>query len=218
MEHHDEVESKFAEEHHAAVESMAAERYVLGEMEPAERDAFEEHFFDCVECSGDVRDETKIAAGVGAEEALQTAPRAGRFNWWAVAASVLAAGLGYQTLFVVVPQMAERERPATMARLGQQLVLEPASRGVTEPVAFRRGEAIPLTIVIPPENPQPFYDCEVRDVSGHTLASQRVPGPDAKEPVPMVLQPGILQSGKYTLYIRTGDREIAVYPFTVEVK
>jgi hypothetical protein len=36
--------------HDQAVSSQAAERYVLGELTPSERDAFESHFFDCAVC------------------------------------------------------------------------------------------------------------------------------------------------------------------------
>jgi hypothetical protein len=36
--------------HDQAVSSQAAERYVLGELTPSERDAFEGHFFDCAVC------------------------------------------------------------------------------------------------------------------------------------------------------------------------
>ena len=36
--------------HDQAVRSHAAERYLLDELEPAERDAFEGHYFDCTDC------------------------------------------------------------------------------------------------------------------------------------------------------------------------
>jgi len=91
MENQDAVKLKFYEEHLAAVDSMAAERFILGEMDQAERDAFEEHFFDCVECSRDVRDETKIAAAISIPGVLDLEPAVPRRNWWAVAAAVVIA-------------------------------------------------------------------------------------------------------------------------------
>jgi|HubBroStandDraft_2_1064218.scaffolds.fasta_scaffold22527_3 hypothetical protein len=42
-------------EHSEAVRLMATERYLLGELPPEMRDAFEEHFFECQECAFDVR-------------------------------------------------------------------------------------------------------------------------------------------------------------------
>jgi hypothetical protein len=41
--------------HSEAVETMAVEKYLLDEMGPDARDAFEEHLFDCPECAMDVR-------------------------------------------------------------------------------------------------------------------------------------------------------------------
>ena len=42
-------------DHSQAVEQMAAERYLLNELTPEAREAFEEHFFDCPECAMDLR-------------------------------------------------------------------------------------------------------------------------------------------------------------------
>jgi hypothetical protein len=42
-------------EHQQAVQNLAVESYLLGEMSPRERDAFEEHFFECSLCGEDVR-------------------------------------------------------------------------------------------------------------------------------------------------------------------
>jgi hypothetical protein len=42
-------------EHHEAVEMMASERYLLDELTPELRDAYEEHMFGCTECANDVR-------------------------------------------------------------------------------------------------------------------------------------------------------------------
>src|SRR5262245_35396969 len=42
-------------EHQQAVQNLAVESYLLGEMSPREREAFEEHFFECSVCGEDVR-------------------------------------------------------------------------------------------------------------------------------------------------------------------
>ena len=41
--------------HSEAVEQMTSERYLLNELTPDARDAFEEHAFDCPECALDLR-------------------------------------------------------------------------------------------------------------------------------------------------------------------
>ena len=42
-------------EHQQAVQNLAVESYLLGDMSPQEREAFEEHFFECSLCGEDVR-------------------------------------------------------------------------------------------------------------------------------------------------------------------
>lgn len=208
--------------HDDAMNSMAAERYILDELEPSERDAFEEHFFECTMCADDVRDSAKFAAGVRTSDARVKVLPAARFNWWAVAASVFAAALGYQSL-VVVPQMRmamnKQTQPAPVMRLAAEtVVLEPQSRGTSVRVTVRRDEAVPFTVAIPNSDPHALYICEILDDANHVRASVRVPGEEASDPVPLVVPPGRLFSGDYKLVIRGGDREIAAYPFTMEVR
>ena len=56
-------------DHTEAIETMAAQRYVLDEMTPEDRDAFEEHFFGCAECHADVKDGETIADTLRREKA-----------------------------------------------------------------------------------------------------------------------------------------------------
>jgi anti-sigma factor RsiW len=41
-------------DHKTAVELLTTEKYVLGELSPAERDEFEEHLSDCHRCMEDL--------------------------------------------------------------------------------------------------------------------------------------------------------------------
>jgi len=221
MEQHDEVELKFAEEHRAAVESMAAERYVLGEMEPAERDAFEDHFFDCIECSSDVRDETKIGAGAATEEALQAAPRAGRFSGWAIAASVLLVSLGAENGVLMKRGAFTRKPPAQSEPAGSigHLVRIDADRATAEVITIHPAESLVLNGQIPPENAhQPVYIFAVRDDAHHTRELARFSELDTTVPVLIPIRPGFLTSGNYTLLLRGGEREVALSTFTLEVR
>jgi anti-sigma factor RsiW len=63
-------------DHQSAVDRNLTERYVLGELETAEADEFEEHFFDCAACADDVRRASILAANLKAvlldESALPT--------------------------------------------------------------------------------------------------------------------------------------------------
>jgi hypothetical protein len=212
MEQHDEVERKFAEEHRAAVESMAAERYVLGEMEPAERDAFEDHFFDCVECSSDVRDETKIGAGVRTAGRVEPA---NHFTRWAVAAAVVIS-IGGAYLWPHKPTPIGQ--PVRVVAAEQPIELD-SPRGPNDVHKLRADQPIALYFVIPPpEHPLPSYTCELRNEAEVSVQTISVTRKQAEATVRMPLKAQTLRSGKYKVVIRGGDREIAAYPFTVEVR
>src|SRR3954451_5465222 len=89
--------------HDEAKKSMAAEAYILDDLEPAERTAFEEHFFDCTDCTTDVLDAATVADGIRTENTNVVAfPR--HYPRWAAAAAgaAVAIGLAYQ----YVPQIA----------------------------------------------------------------------------------------------------------------
>jgi hypothetical protein len=98
-------------EHDEATRSHAAERYVARELLPAERDAFEEHLFDCRQCADDVRLELTFAATLRAVSREAVAPKPSLWQRlldglrlrpalaFSFAANfVLAAGLGYVLL------------------------------------------------------------------------------------------------------------------------
>src|SRR5260370_17073435 len=42
-------------DHNEAIRLQAAVEYVLGELSPVQRDAYEEHYFDCAECAIDLK-------------------------------------------------------------------------------------------------------------------------------------------------------------------
>src|SRR5580658_10237486 len=42
-------------DHQEATRLMAVEKYLLKELPPESREAFEEHYFDCLECAADLR-------------------------------------------------------------------------------------------------------------------------------------------------------------------
>ncbi len=158
-------------DHNQAIQQKAAERYLLNELAPDARDAFEEHLFECPECALDVRagaafvDEAKIQLPelvqqvelparptVGRSEVPRRplAQRAGWFGWWRpiVAAPAFAAlllVLGYQNLVTLPGLRAAANGP----RLIPMAAVQEATRGAAraEVVADpKRGIALPLDI------------------------------------------------------------------------
>ncbi|HEX7155088.1 MAG TPA: zf-HC2 domain-containing protein [Thermoanaerobaculia bacterium] len=99
--------------HADAIEKLAAERYLLNELSPQERDAFEEHYFDCPVCAEAVTNGvTLIESGRSVVREQSAAPAANvtRLRWTArlstAAAAVLALFLGIQMLAPRTEQMA----------------------------------------------------------------------------------------------------------------
>jgi hypothetical protein len=206
--------------HDEATKSLAAERYILDDLEPAERDAFEEHFFDCTECAADVRDTAKIADGV--RTGVRVAPVRHYTRWAAAAAgAVVAIGLAYQ----YVPEVAglrphSSNRPVQSARAIQpeQVIELDTARAAQTPYVIAAKQSVSIVFVIPVTDPHPTYICELRDEAGVIVASRRVTTKDeAANAVTLVVPPNTLHSGHYTLGIR-GDREIPAYHFAVEVQ
>jgi len=206
--------------HEEAIKTMAAERYILDELEPAERDAFEDHFFDCTDCTADVRDAAKVADGM--RTAIRVVPVKHYSRWAAAAAgAVVAIGLAYQ----YVPQVAGlRHHPANplgqVARVtaSEQVIELAATRAGKPPFIIVDSQPVSLRFIIPVTDPHPPYDCELHDEAGRFVGAKRVmTKEEAAEAVTMLIRPGKLHSGNYILGIR-GDREIPAYHFAVEVK
>src|SRR5579884_2083702 len=61
-------------DHQQAVNNMMAERYLLGELNQGEREAFEEHFFACSECFDHVKAGTEFISSLKNIGAAEPAP------------------------------------------------------------------------------------------------------------------------------------------------
>src|SRR4051812_31648442 len=133
--------------HENALETLASERYLLGEMSELERHQFEEHYFSCAECAADVRDGELMrgaaARAVGAPRGAATTvathePRTNVLPWRQrlrpaalvpfAAAAAFALMVGYQSMFVI-----PRLQDGFAAQAVVPVVLRPAVRG-SEPV------------------------------------------------------------------------------------
>jgi hypothetical protein len=204
--------------HEEAKKMMAAEAYVLDDLPETERAAFEEHYFDCTDCTADVLDAATIADGVRTRSTSNVIPMSKRFNWWAVAASVLAAGLSYQTL-VVMPraiQMAERHQSAQSARMVASAQITAPSRGddAINTVTVRAGEPVVLDFPFVPTIRGP-YRGEIRDAAGKIVAGPFAVAESA-ELSHLFVAADTLHDGTYTLVIRGGGGDEAIaYRFTV---
>jgi hypothetical protein len=203
--------------HQQALETMAAERYLLDEMTEVEKHAFEEHFFDCNDCAQDVRVGEQIrvevrAAGGSGLRAKDSQARTSnvvefhkRPTWrrastvipWA-AAAMLAVTAGYQSL-VVVPGLRQAIAPQPLS----PVMLREATRGTLPVVTVSPGQRF-ITLGIDVMNASAAdvtYD--LRDAGGHTILSGRTPLPPAGAPLYLLIPADeLVRPGRHTLIVR----------------
>lgn len=175
--------------HADAVRTLATERYLLDEMSEIERFAFEEHFFDCVECAEDVRTGSEMRKAVkagllpDASREQRVVPLHGRTRRWNpavvvpwAAAAMLALAVGYQSL---APSGGDRLHIAAMT----PVTIRPDSRGAVPSVAIGSdAEAITLALdVNAPEGTDLSY--ALRTSAGARVADGRLTAPRAGAPL-----------------------------------
>jgi hypothetical protein len=220
-------------EHHKALESRAAERYLLGEMSEWERFDFEAHYFDCAACADDVRTGAALARGIKAvcsEDAalrpsvrvVSESARSGWFSWLSfpvLAPSAAALALGFVAAYqglVLIPGM----RWAGSAQVLSPIVLRAEARGEEQAIEIHRNQAVStLSLDVnaaPPGAPLRF---EVDGPSGASRFADSTTAPPAATPLLITLpNSAIRQSGSWVLILRTPQgAELARYPFSVHV-
>ena len=206
-------------EHGEAVRSGAAERYVARELSPAERDAFEEHFFDCQLCADDVRFEITFAANARAgfrEQRAERQPapapqgagfRVRRLAWGRPGTSLafsfaanfaLAAGLGYVLLTgtheLAVPQFTH------------SYFAPGPTHGAEDVHAILPGETSYLVRFPAPGAASQSYSYEILDAAGKRESSGSLKAP-ASQDADLYLQVPVrrLPAGVHTLAVRGGS-------------
>jgi len=219
-------------EHTDAIRMQAVEKYVLGELAPALRNEFEAHYFDCSECSLNVRAGVAFAAASRqyfAEvpvPAVASAPAsAGWFAWLKpmIAVPAFAALLlivGYQNL-VSIPHLRQANSTADIEAKPWFPLMDASVKGSSgSHVEVAQGKAFDLffDITTPPRQADSIYLVQMKDSSGKTLASERVSQQMAKKAVIFNVPAGVLE-GEYKLLIldQSAGTSAAVseLPFTV---
>jgi hypothetical protein len=178
-------------DHSDAVNAMMAERYLLNELSPDERDAFEEHFFDCAECAIDVRAGAAFVQEAKAQLpglTLEAAPKAQaaepRERSWLdrlrpffssplVAGPVFAAliaTVGYQNL-VTVPGL---RAAATEPRLLTPVALHGATRGEPVTIDADRSAGVVLMVDVPVRPEITSYSLALTDPQGKLVWTRNV--------------------------------------------
>jgi anti-sigma factor RsiW len=203
-------------DHKVAITTHAVERYLLGEMPVSERDAFEEHYFECAECGNEVRSGSDLMRDMKAALRDSPAPKASSPGWFSwlkppvlvptFAAFALLAVVGYQNL-AVLPDL---EAPRSM---GSPTILDGRTRG--DAPSLRAGEPLRFLTAVEGAAASRLY-VELTDASGSAVRHGEVAAPGGDRPLD-VFFPGKLAEGRYQLVVREGKggREIARSAFDV---
>ena len=194
--------------HEQAIDTMAAERYWLGEMTEAEQQAFEAHYFECAECAEGVRADLRMTDGVRAAAAeartASPAPPARIASRWKTsyiplaAAAVLALVVGYQSL-VVIPGLRTQLSPRGL----YPVTLRPDSRG-QEPVVRTGAASDGFTLAIEINDVQEgtLMEYNIATVGGRQASSGRVEAPRAGTPLLLWLPTSVLgEPDRYELSV-----------------
>ena len=229
--------------HQEAAQIEAVEKYLLNEMTPQTRDEFEEHFFDCQECSTDLRATAAFMDGArqefknrpivkpGAKPAEARVVVESRLTaFWrpAVLTFALAASLlviAYQNI-VVYPhyksEIAQLEAPAILPTVS---FIGGNSRGEsTGAVAVGNAKRVQLVFEVPTQNSFSSYESLLYAPSGALLGRVQISSQAAKDTVTMDAPTGPTLTGTYHLVIQGKTSEAGAgstvqdYPFTLSAK
>jgi hypothetical protein len=224
-------------DHDVVVREKMTEKYLLEELDPALRDEFEEHFFDCPECAFDVRTASALAAHskeilkersqetpVPAKvPAMESASR-GWFAWLRPAfavpvMAVLLVVVGYQNL-VTLPQMSKAlHKPQILPAATVNLLTYGSN---STPLTIHAGEGFLLNLIVPPAHHYAAYRVDLYNPAGAIEAS--VPVKDSTEDTWSISFPGTnRQSGTYKLAVHgitdSGqDVEVGASSFALQIQ
>ena len=209
-------------EHQDAADSRALERYLLGEMPEAERQAFEQHYFDCPECASGVEAGAILAANAGT--ALPAPGRAGARSWritfWPAVALVAASALLVLAFEEVIRVPALKTHFATVIapRAYPVTFLRSVTRSADQTVTIEKGvPQFGLMFDLPPGDAASVWNCRLDDASGVThWRVQALPPAVPGEPLNLLI-PASLAPGRYVLVLSPSGGQ-AEHRFPLEVR
>lgn len=219
-------------DHSEASQMEAVERYVLGDLSVSEVEEFERHFFDCPQCSEELRTLSVLQDNARAV-LLEPSPRpahaslpaaesgAGWWRKWLIPALVPALAMLTVGIFAGYETGVRRE--GSLIQPVSAFPLYAASRGDEIAIAPPAGAQF-YTLYMDRTWDRDFasYRAAVRDESGEKY-SMRLDAPAPGRAIHVLVPRGALASGKYTLVVSGTDAsgqqtEVARYPFVLRIE
>jgi hypothetical protein len=218
-------------DHLDAEKMKAVERYMLGDLSVSEVEDFERHFFDCPQCSEELRALTILQENARAVFIEQDsapipsrvhAPESAARGWpgfsplfssrsWAMALGALAIGIfaGYLAFPSRDGAQAVGAYPLFAQARGEETMVSPAEGSKFYTLYFDKSW----------DGSYPSYRAVVRDASGKDRLSLPVA---PSETFHLLIPKDNLPSGKYVLVMfgsgADKENEVAHLPFTLQIK
>ena len=214
-------------EHTDAVKLQAVEKYILGELPPTLRDEFEAHFFDCAECSQNLRAGVAFGATTKQYFGKQPDPDVMPLPWFSWLKPVIAVPafaallfvIGYQNL-VSIPHL--KQVGPGVATVNQWFSLRATNvrGGAGEKFSVRPGHGFSLFVDITAvsSSPDSTFLLQLKDSSGKIIGNSPVSAADARRPVLFSVPAGVPE-GQYDLVVLEqaggSTKEASHLPFAI---
>jgi anti-sigma factor RsiW len=198
--------------HDVVVRQKMTEKYLLNELDPEQRDAFEEHIFDCQECAEDVRagaifvEQSKVILAEKAELVPAPTPAAEPRGWlaWlrpAFALPVMAmllAVVGYQNLVTYPELQAALKQPRVLPMASVNL----GTWGAGGPaITTAQGKGFLLFVRIPPDGVYDHYTADLINPAGKLEWSLTIPAVAGQDQWPVEVPGANREAGTYTIAV-----------------
>lgn len=199
--------------HEQAIQELTTERYLLDELSPEQREAFEEHMFDCAECAFDVRagnvflTEAKeqlpqIAAQKPAAETPRNQPVREKKSWWRVFAMPALAAPAFAALLAVIAFQNFSTIPSLRSAATEPRIIAPSSlhadtRG-GEPLVLQAERKQGVNVLIDIPQGYASYEIALTDPQGKRFWAATVAAPETGT-LSLTIPGAGLQQGAYIL-------------------
>jgi hypothetical protein len=225
-------------DHDVVVRQKMTERYLLHELDPEQRDQFEEHLFDCQDCALDVRaaarfiEQSKVVLAedqaAASAQVLSTAPAPPQPRWFAWLRPALVVPVLAMLLAVVTYQNLVTY-PQLQAALNQPRVLPWASvnlgtrGGSPTPVTASPAEGFNLFVNIPPDSRYQSYRFDLYNPAGKLEWSRTIPAVSAEDTRSIYVPGASREQGTYKLAVHgitsAGEiSEVSGSPVTLQIQ
>lgn len=224
-------------DHDLAMKSQACEKYLLGDLSPDLRDAYEEHYFGCAACAAQLKSAAEfMAAGRGILAAAPAAvPQADyvrvprgwmpRMNPLVAipAFAVLLLVIGYQN-FVTIPHWKQAAEPRVLRMFSLISANTRGEGGLLFSVA--PDEPFGVYVDVPVDPAYSNYLLRLEDPAGASTLLRSLTAQEAQKTQVVTVDPG-RKSGKFAVVVSgltspaadaSTAKELARLQFTIELK